>query len=381
MASETYQRVKQQFIYSKSKVSKAGRAIRKGASGDDKLEAINIIQNFRASHSYPLMLIKNHIVRQSRKVSTRVIVARRLKRLPTILDKLVRPTLDGITPNSTDVSRMQDIGGCRVIFRTRKDVYNLLKRLKRSRSVHEMIKIDDYNENPKKSGYRGIHLVYDCFKLSPEDRPWKGHKIEVQIRTSAQHAWATAVEMVDLFEDTNLKTSLIGNEDWRTFFQHLGAVLDLFDKKGVESDYPLTDDDGLAKESVKVIKTLMKELNIMQKFIGYSMAHDALGDLEHKDGYYLVLIHRLPDRYALQVNYFTEKQKLLALNEYDQHELDDSIQQSVLVSAQGHGSLRKAYPNLFADTKVISAILRRLTKDETIFVPERSINGNNTESQ
>jgi ppGpp synthetase/RelA/SpoT-type nucleotidyltranferase len=35
--------------------------------------------------------------------------------------------------------------------------------------------------------------------------PWNRLWIEIQLRTSLQHAWATAVETVDAFTNENLK--------------------------------------------------------------------------------------------------------------------------------------------------------------------------------
>jgi ppGpp synthetase/RelA/SpoT-type nucleotidyltranferase len=137
-------------------VKKAGDSIRKGCDEDTRVQAIVIIRNFRESHLYPLMLIKNHINRMAKKVSDNYILARRLKRLPTIIDKLERPTLDSNTSNAIQLTRMQDIGGCRVIFETVDEVYACLERLKRSTSVHKIIAIDDRLTKPKVSGYRGI---------------------------------------------------------------------------------------------------------------------------------------------------------------------------------------------------------------------------------
>lgn len=77
-----------------------------------------MIQNFRELHLYPLMLMKNHLARAAAKIDKKTIVARRLKRLSTIIDKLERPTLDnGKTSNAIRVTRMQDIGGCRAIVK------------------------------------------------------------------------------------------------------------------------------------------------------------------------------------------------------------------------------------------------------------------------
>ena len=49
-------------------------------------------------------------------------VVRRLKRLPTIIDKLQRKSLDGKTDNAISLKRMHDIGGCRVILDSMNDL-------------------------------------------------------------------------------------------------------------------------------------------------------------------------------------------------------------------------------------------------------------------
>lgn len=45
--------------------------------------------------------------------------------LSTIIDKLERPTLDGFNNNAIDVTRMQDIGGCRAIVSDLKQLNQL----------------------------------------------------------------------------------------------------------------------------------------------------------------------------------------------------------------------------------------------------------------
>ena len=55
---------------------------------------------------------------------------------------------------------MQDIGGCRVVLSDVKKVHALRDLLLDSKTKNELVKQDDYIENPKDSGYRGIHLIY-----------------------------------------------------------------------------------------------------------------------------------------------------------------------------------------------------------------------------
>jgi len=165
MTSKAYENQKRILGYSKKRVDKAGRDIRHGCDDDVRNESIRIIQNFRAVHLYPLMLIKNHLTRAVKKESKKAIVARRLKRLPTIIDKLERPTLDGKKDNAIKLTRMQDIGGCRAIVPNLNQLNSLHDRLDSSNSVHKIIKTDNYL-TPKESGYGGIHLVYSCFDES-----------------------------------------------------------------------------------------------------------------------------------------------------------------------------------------------------------------------
>ncbi|MGR8930214.1 MAG: RelA/SpoT domain-containing protein, partial [Gammaproteobacteria bacterium] len=162
MANKIYQSQKRALKYSKSQIEKAGRNIRYGCIGDERKDAILKIQNFREHHLYPLMIVKNHIYQATKKVAKGGIVARRLKMLTTIIDKLERPTLDGKSENAIQITRMQDIGGCRAIVSDLKQLKALHERLKKSRSVHQIIRTNDYL-NPKESGYSGIHLIYSCF--------------------------------------------------------------------------------------------------------------------------------------------------------------------------------------------------------------------------
>jgi len=61
MVNEPYQQQKQATSsFSKKQVQKAGEKIRKGCTESQYSDAIAVIRNFRESHLYPLMLIKNH---------------------------------------------------------------------------------------------------------------------------------------------------------------------------------------------------------------------------------------------------------------------------------------------------------------------------------
>ena len=68
---------------------------------------------------------------------------------------------------------------------------------------------------PRPSGYRGMHLIYSY--RANRKHALDGLNVEIQIRTSLQHQWATAVETVGTFTGEALKSGG-GEEDWLRFF-------------------------------------------------------------------------------------------------------------------------------------------------------------------
>ena len=124
------------------------------------------------------------------------------------------------------LSQMQDLGGCRAVM----DNVGAVRRLvgyyqKESGIKHELAKLDDYIAAPQESGYRGVHLVYRYYSDKKPKAMYNGLKIEMQLRSQYQHAWATAVETVGAFIGQALKSSM-GDKEWRRFFSLMGSSRD-----------------------------------------------------------------------------------------------------------------------------------------------------------
>lgn len=361
MVNQKYQQQKQaQLEYSKKRVKKAGDMIRKGCSEQERAEAIEVIRNFRQSHLYPLMLIKNHVNRMARKVCDDFILARRLKRLPTILDKLERPTLDGQSDNAISLIRMQDIGGCRLIFDSLEQLYDCLERLKASRSVHKIVKQQDTLFEPKASGYRGVHLVFSCYENSNEtNNPWYKHKIELQLRTRLQHAWATCVETIDIFEHTQLKTRIeqqrFEQPDYRQFFKLTADLMANEEQQGFLTEHQKvkTLQQFFHAEDVLEIENKLSSYSLATKEIGYRQAKELTGQL------LIWLANDEAGNATVFQQYYSQNRNEVAIERYNQLEDDTHVSLVVLVAVKTIADVQRAYPNYYADTSRFVAFIKQ----------------------
>jgi ppGpp synthetase/RelA/SpoT-type nucleotidyltranferase len=181
---------------SKTRVSKAGAAVRGGVETPEDLEVINV---WRAAHK-PVLNTFQGILR-NRTRGTGTVVAQRHKRKQTIFDKLRR------FPNM-ELHRMDDVAGCRLIFPDVASLQKFREALHEARFRHKRRnEVDryDYIERPKPTGYRGIHDVYEYDVNSEVGQAAKGLLIEIQYRTTVQHAWATAVEVIGFITSSQPK--------------------------------------------------------------------------------------------------------------------------------------------------------------------------------
>lgn len=124
------------------------------------------------------------------------VVAGRIKKLDTIIDKLQRPN----APDKLDT--MYDIAGCRIVVPSLQELEGLCAELSALEGFNEGRSASrDYIAHPRQSGYRCRHLIFNY------EGPWGSFKlsVELQVRTELQHAWATAVEMYDRAAKTRLK--------------------------------------------------------------------------------------------------------------------------------------------------------------------------------
>jgi len=209
------------MLPTKTQVRKAGKRI--AASGSIKAadtDDISIVDEWRRAHLKPLTAIAMWL-RKPAQDATGLSPAQRLKRRNTVLDKL-------ISGRSQDASTMHDLGGCRLIFSNLESLAEFRKYLeKESRARHKPLHYPnkyDYIASPKKTGYRGVHYVYAYSPSSASNKSYDGLKVEVQLRTDTQHAWATAVEIADLVFGARTKFE-DGSGTYGEFFRLSSEIL------------------------------------------------------------------------------------------------------------------------------------------------------------
>jgi ppGpp synthetase/RelA/SpoT-type nucleotidyltranferase len=154
-------------------------------------EALDVIAGHRGAHEYPLKKATARLRSALRSEGCQTEVTQRLKRFPTILNKLIRlPTMQ--------LASMQDIGGCRAVLASIDEIRRVERRLARNRSA---VRHSDYISAPRSTGYRGVHVV-----LAYLDRDRIERAIEIQLRTRLMHEWADTVEQLSANLDVDLKS-------------------------------------------------------------------------------------------------------------------------------------------------------------------------------
>jgi len=340
--------------YTKSQVDAAGQVlvedVKDFATYDwGKYEnALTVINNWRSSHSFPLNTFQVGLREKGRQVDSNCLVAQRIKRLSSISLKLRRF-------KTMKLSQMQDIGGCRAIVKNVINVNQLLGLYQRSGIKHKLDHIDDYIKNPQKSGYRGTHLIYRYY--SDRKKTYNGLKIEIQLRSPLQHAWATAVETVGTFIKQALKSSQ-GEEDWLRFFALMGTAIAFRERTPPVPDTP-TERSALKN----ALRQYASGLDVVHRLHTYGAALQTLEEPSALDAHYYLL--RLePSEHRVTVTGFKANELEQASKEYLEVERsikDQAGADAVLVSVESLDSLRRAYPNYFLDTgKFIEAVNRVL---------------------
>lgn len=338
--------------YSNGEINKASRILSKESPGKIELAyALNVVDKWRASHAYPMNTFQATLRKKVTQLPGKTIVAQRLKRLPTIIEKLKRHP-------HMDLSRMQDIGGLRAITESVSNVRRLSEIYQRARFHHELrLPVTDYIDNPKPDGYRGVHLIY---KYKNKQTPaYDGLSIELQFRTYLQHNWATAVETMGTFLGKALKSGQ-GSKEWKNFFALTSSAFAHMENTQLVPGY-----EKLSKlETYQSVVEAEKKLRVIEKMRVFTVAVNHIITNRVDSGRYFHLLILDSIKKQIQIKSFAKDQLGAATEAYAKAEKKARAgekTEQVLVSAGPLLSLRSAYPNYFLDARDFITQIERIS--------------------
>lgn len=313
--------------------------------------ALNVAGNWRSAHGYPLHVFRTLLRNRAKTIDHGALVAHRLKRLPSIVKKLQRF-------HSMQLSTMQDLGGCRAVVRRPTNVDRLVGLYENNpTTAAKFVGKRDYIASPKPDGYRGVHLIYEYQGVS-QGGVFSGLKIEIQIRSRLQHAWATALETIDMFTDENLKSGL-GNPDWQRFFALAGTIIAMTEKRPLVPNTPASR-EGICEE----LKPLCQKLKAPDIFHGLSAGLEVTATGAKNMDVAAYILELDSERKSTRAIGFASAEH--ASNDYleiEKANVDKPNLQTVLVSVDSLAALRTAYPSYYLDTAQFAAIIEDFMKN------------------
>lgn len=355
--------------HSRNQVNAAGALLIEPVVPPEEMEwARSVVNNWRAAHSVPLDARMRKLQGAIASYGQDALVAQRLKRLSSIEGKLRRFS-------RMKLSQMQDIGGCRAVLPIIDDVRTVCSDI--YDESDKTSRMYNYLENPKESGYRGIHIIHSYSPILKQHEVYRGMKVEMQFRSNLQHIWATAVESVATFTGQALKASS-GNEDWLRLFALMGSYI------AKKEDLPLVpntpdSDEEIRKEiiacssridAVSKLETYGKLVKIIEKI---NDDDDVLSRRAHvttkthqrlKRTAYVHIQLQVTEKDTAHVRWkpYSEGQWSKAIRAYEDAEtqiLHPDREETVLVSVSSIADLKRAYPNYFVNTSVFVEELQK----------------------
>lgn len=309
---------------SKNRIDKAGDNLLVSPCDVD----YEVVYEYRMRHWHLMNLLANTI---AKKLPKPQVLARRIKRITSIKLKIRRL--------STRLSSMQDIGGVRAIFKTDDEVSVFAERVRMAysgkRCKLKIIKENNYIETPKPDGYRSCHIIFEYVGGKGDKEKYNGLKVELQLRTLAQHAWATAVEIMGVIDKDNELKQGRGAQAYRDFFRIANAVLH----------------DTASASDIERILEINKNEHIIDRIQALRVVMERPPKATR-----LLLILNYPQK-TLKVVPFNDSD-LFSQKLYEEFDKDDAFD-TVLVNLSDINKLKKAYPNYYLDASDFVNRLRR----------------------
>jgi ppGpp synthetase/RelA/SpoT-type nucleotidyltranferase len=343
-----------EFQYSNKQVAKVGKELRGQIFMDEDnrervIEIFKIAHSWRDSHAFPMRSIRSEVHSRMSKLGIEGVTAARLKRMPSIRDKLRKLPYN--------LNQIQDLGGVRAIVPSMEQLNRLRHELE-TNSSNLIINIDNHISQPKIDGYRSLHVIFK-FQCRGDADKYTGRRIELQLRTRLQHSWATAVEAVSLYTGQNMKAGY-GSSDWLRLFYLISIELALAEKSPIPGNSPTR------TQRVEEIKNLNDKVNatdILEDLRQTAKALDMYDFGQQKPEYFLVEY----DNIKKIANVRPKFGLIEGVKSYEKREIENNIKGlenrgTVLVEADKVEDLKAAYPNYYGDVQYFVQNLKKIVK-------------------
>ncbi|MDO5531222.1 hypothetical protein [Sutterella sp.] len=269
---------------------------------------------------------------------------------------------------------LHDIAGLRVILPTTDDARRFSEAMKEKFTADgwrfREKTLRDYTRSPKPDGYRSIHRTYHVFRTEEAVLPGKSRlpldfmlRAELQIRSEAEHAWATGVETIGFLTGHRLKSGE-GPEIWKRFLLLSATLFARLEGTMLPESCARIPRDELARD----VRLRAHALRIFDLMPQYTVERDRVFAAD-----------RLPDGHDLQLIELDLKSRTTALTSFP---ADDaaSAESCCLSQETPHGSLpdpdrfvllarsggmketRETYPAMFLDSSAFRRTLEAAIK-------------------
>ena len=131
-------------------------------------------------------------------------VSTRIKSPKSIMRKIEHRNLAWSIPEIED--KIRDIAGVRIVCSFEEDIYRVADMLTKQRDI-QVIEVKDYIKNPKRNGYRSLHIIVTIPVFLTDSV--RDVFVEIQIRTIAMDFWASLEHKIYYKYNRDVPTDIV----------------------------------------------------------------------------------------------------------------------------------------------------------------------------
>lgn len=309
-------------------------------------DSFDIMSDWRSLHAVPMKAVSSLLSAEAANIDGSPIVVERLKRYQSIRLKLQRFPV-------TNLTTIQDIAGCRAVVQDVSHAYELRNRIvqRLSSQVDGPQIVEkwsrDYIAEPKPDGYRSIHQVAKFYSPDQSISHCNDLRVEIQIRSRMQHAWAMAVETASAVTNQALKSGE-GEALWKRFFFLVAEIIAL--NEGTTTS--IINEAGHISARREAAE-LARQLRVINLLSGMQHVLENYSTFEGKGGNAVYLLELNSQKREIGYMGYAKEDFKKASDEYAERERESRNSEDihvVLVSAESLSDLKSAYPSYFLNS-------------------------------